>query len=400
MTMAIDPRKGLHRNLNLLEAYQIYEQDYPLFLPDISATLALNSPLFDRINETLTLQSLNKTEFEQDEAQLRAAAMAGGVPLDQLREAFRIFRDAQTPPPPPGGMPAPPNAPPPSEPEPALGPRPGVPTVLGPSLNRVQAQTNAANGERLMAAQVRMAEAQQNVERNRATAASVATTLQEAQTPAQRMTHDLNAAAAAFAASQSHDGAPDAREEMARWILNHQDEIENYMRNNPRVSSEDAARDVYMKMTGKPVKRNAQSSSSTDTGARGSNDPAPPTSSGTTTEQTNPSAELRRRPPPRERDQKRRRRRADQPVDPNSIAMMPAQLFPKKLQPLPEQRIDFTRDSGPRRETQRRPAVEAAAARPRRRSRSPVTERVERQARMGATQRRFRKKNQSQYQDL
>ena len=30
MTMSIDPRKGLHRNLNLLEAYQIYAQDYPL----------------------------------------------------------------------------------------------------------------------------------------------------------------------------------------------------------------------------------------------------------------------------------------------------------------------------------------------------------------------------------
>ena len=398
MTMAIDPRKGLHRNLNLLEAYKIYEQDYPLFLPDISATLALNSPLFDRINETLTLQSLNKTEFEQDEAQLRAAAMAGGVPLDQLREAFRIFRDAQTPPPPPGGMPAPPNAPPPSEPEPALGPRPGVPTVLGPSLNRVQAQTNAANGERLMAAQVRVAEAQQNVERNRATAASVATTLQGGQTPAQRMTHDLNAAAAAYAASQSHDGAPDAREEMARWILNHQEEIETYMLNHPGVSSENAARDVYMMMTGRPVQRGTQASSTS--GAASSTDPAPPTSSATTAPSATPSAELRRRPAPRERDQKRRRRRADQPIDPNSIAMMPAQLFPKKLQPLPEQRIDFTRDSGPRRETQRRPAVEAAAARPRRRSRSPVTERIERQSRMGATQRRFRKKNHSQYQDL
>ena len=306
--MAIDPRKGLHRNLNLLEAYQVYEQDYPLFLPDISATLALNSPLFDRINETLTLQSLNKTEFEQDEAQLRAAAMAGGVPLDQLREAFRIFRDAQTPPPPPGGMPAPPNAPPPSAPEPALGPRPGVPTVLGPSLNRVQAQTNAANGERLMAAQVRVAEAQQNVERNRATAASVATTLQGGQTPAQRMTQDLISAAAAYAASQSHDGAPDAREEMARWILNHQEEIENYMRRNPGISSENAARDVYSLMSGRPVSRGPPTSFGPDTGARGSNDPAPPTSSGTTTEQTNPSAELRRRPPPRERDQKRRRR--------------------------------------------------------------------------------------------
>ena len=52
--MSIDPRKGLNRNLNLLEAYQVYENDYPLFLPDISATLAMNSPLFDRINETLT----------------------------------------------------------------------------------------------------------------------------------------------------------------------------------------------------------------------------------------------------------------------------------------------------------------------------------------------------------
>ena len=61
-----------------------------------------------------------------------------------------------------------------------------------------------------------MAEAQQNVERDRATAASVATTLQGAQTPAQRKTDNLNAAAAAFAASQSHDGEPYAREKMAR----------------------------------------------------------------------------------------------------------------------------------------------------------------------------------------
>ena len=298
-------------------------------------------------------------------------------------------------------MPAPPNAPPPSAPEPALGPRPGVPTVLGPSLNRVAAQTNTANGERLMAAQVRMAEGQQNVERNRATAASIATSLQGAQTPAQRMTHDLNAAAAAYAASQRHDGAPDAREEMARWIVNHQEEIENYMRRNPGISSEDAARDVYSLMRGKPVKKKAQSSSSTDTGARGSNDPAPPTSSGTTTEQTNPSAELRRRPPPRERDQKRRRRRADQPVDPNSIAMMPAQLFPKKLQPLPEQRIPFSnKDSGPRAVVPPEPLVQAALRRPRRRSRSPVTERLERQSRVGTTQRRYRSKTKRESAEL
>ena len=391
MTMSIDPRQGLHRRLNLLEAYQVYEKDYPLFLPDISATLAMNSPLYDRIKETLTLQSLNKTEFEQDEAQLRAAAMAGDVPLDQLRQAYRIFRDTQpppvAPPPPAGGMPAPPEMPPP--------PQPGVPTVLGPSLNRVTTQTNAANGERLMAAQVRMAEAQQNVERNRATAASVATTLQGAQTPAQQMTDNLNAAAAAYAASQSHDGEPDAREEMARWILNHQEEIENYMRNNPGVTSENAARDVYMMMTGRPVSRGQPTSFSPDTGgARSSNDPAPPTTSSGST--TNPSAELRRRPAPTEPDGKRRRRRG--PTI-NEKPMNPPQLFAKKMPSLPEQRIDFTADSGPRRETRRRPAVEVAAARPRRRSRSPVAERVERQTRVGATQRQFRKKTQA-YQDL
>ena len=76
MTKAIDPRQGLHRQLNLLEAYQVYEKDYPLFLPDISATMALNNPLFSRIDETLTLQSLNKSDNEQDGAQLRGAAMA------------------------------------------------------------------------------------------------------------------------------------------------------------------------------------------------------------------------------------------------------------------------------------------------------------------------------------
>ena len=97
MTKAIDPRRGLHRNLNMLEAYKIYEQDYPLFLPDISATLALQSPLFSRIDETLTLQSLNKSGYEQDEAQLRGAAMVAGVPLEQPRQAYRIFRDSQAP---------------------------------------------------------------------------------------------------------------------------------------------------------------------------------------------------------------------------------------------------------------------------------------------------------------
>ena len=29
--MSKDPRKGLHRNLNLFEAYQVYEKDFPRY---------------------------------------------------------------------------------------------------------------------------------------------------------------------------------------------------------------------------------------------------------------------------------------------------------------------------------------------------------------------------------
>ena len=47
-TSGIDPRVGLMPNLDLLSAYKLYEKDYPLFKPDISATLAMNSPLYKR----------------------------------------------------------------------------------------------------------------------------------------------------------------------------------------------------------------------------------------------------------------------------------------------------------------------------------------------------------------
>ena len=91
----IDPRRGLKPNLDLLKAYAIYEKDYPLFLPDISATLAMNSPLFHRIDETLTEQSQLKAEYETDEARMRGAAMAGGVPLEQLRQMYRMYRESR-----------------------------------------------------------------------------------------------------------------------------------------------------------------------------------------------------------------------------------------------------------------------------------------------------------------
>ena len=161
MTKAIDPRQGLHRQLNLLEAYKVYEKDYPLFLPDISATLAMNSPLYHRIDSTLTLQSLNKSEYEADEAQLRGAAMSAGIPLEQLREAYRNFRETQAPqaPPPQAGEQ---RAPTPQ----AYGAPSAPPTAAGPSLKRAAAQAAESADEQLRAAQARMAEAQRDVERN------------------------------------------------------------------------------------------------------------------------------------------------------------------------------------------------------------------------------------------
>ena len=116
MTKALDPRRGLRPNLDLLSAYAVYEKDYPLFKPDISATLAMNSPLYKRIDETLTEQSQLKAEWLSDEARMRGAAMAGNVPLEQLREMYRIFREQMPPPPPPGAPPPPPGAPPPDDP--------------------------------------------------------------------------------------------------------------------------------------------------------------------------------------------------------------------------------------------------------------------------------------------
>ena len=48
-------------------------------------------------------------------------------------------------------------------------------------------------------------------------------------------------------------------------------------------------------MIGRPIRKGAQSSASTDTGARESNEPAPPSASATATQQPDPSTELRRR---------------------------------------------------------------------------------------------------------
>ena len=80
-TVGIDPRKGVRPKLNLLSAYTIYEQDCPVFKPDISATLAINSPLYKRLEDSLADQSQLKAEHDADEARMRNAAITANVPI-------------------------------------------------------------------------------------------------------------------------------------------------------------------------------------------------------------------------------------------------------------------------------------------------------------------------------
>ena len=80
-TLGIDPRQGLRPNLDLLSAYKIHEKYYPLFKPDISATLAMNSPLYKRIEDSLADQSQLKAEHDADQDGMRNAAVTADVPL-------------------------------------------------------------------------------------------------------------------------------------------------------------------------------------------------------------------------------------------------------------------------------------------------------------------------------
>ena len=146
--MGIDPRKGLRPNLDLLSAYKIYEKDYPLFKPDISATLAMNSPLYKRIEESLTEQSQLKAEHDADQARMRNAAVTANVPLEPLREMMTaLIRETQPPAP--------------------------ATAAASSTLNNAHMQVDNAQGERLLAEQQSIVTDHQNVERDRAIAASV-----------------------------------------------------------------------------------------------------------------------------------------------------------------------------------------------------------------------------------
>ena len=64
-----DPRTGLKPNLDLLTAYELYEKDYPVYYPDMTATLAMNSPLYKKIEEGLTEQTNIKLENQSGATQ-------------------------------------------------------------------------------------------------------------------------------------------------------------------------------------------------------------------------------------------------------------------------------------------------------------------------------------------
>ena len=99
MTAAVarDPRTGLKPNLDLLSAYQLYEKDYPLHLPNITATLALNSPLYKKIEEGLTEQAHIKLENQSDAIQTQRIASTAGENMEALGRMLEALRPHHLP---------------------------------------------------------------------------------------------------------------------------------------------------------------------------------------------------------------------------------------------------------------------------------------------------------------
>ena len=120
----------------------------PLFKPDTSATLAMHSPLYKRIEDGLTEQSQLKTEHDADQARMRNAAVTANVPLEPLRQMMTaLIRETQPPAP--------------------------ATEAASSTLNNAHMQVDNAQGERLLAEQQSILTDNQNIERDRAVAASV-----------------------------------------------------------------------------------------------------------------------------------------------------------------------------------------------------------------------------------
>jgi len=94
-TVGIDPRQGLHKNLDLLSAYNLFQKDWPLYKPARLYTSAINSPLFRRIEETLTDQSKAIDGARSDEISTRNIAVEAHVPVNELRTLLEAVQPQQ-----------------------------------------------------------------------------------------------------------------------------------------------------------------------------------------------------------------------------------------------------------------------------------------------------------------
>ena len=94
-TVGIDPRQGLHKNLDLLGAYNLFKKDWPLYMPARLYTSAINSPLFNRIEETLTDQAKAIDGARSDEIGTRNIAVEAHVPVNELRTLLEAVRPPQ-----------------------------------------------------------------------------------------------------------------------------------------------------------------------------------------------------------------------------------------------------------------------------------------------------------------
>ena len=96
-TIGIDPRQGLHKNLDLLSAYNLYQKDWALHKPSRIYTQAINSPLFNRIQETLKDQSKAIDGARSHEISTRNIAVEAHVPVNELRTLLQAVQPQQAP---------------------------------------------------------------------------------------------------------------------------------------------------------------------------------------------------------------------------------------------------------------------------------------------------------------
>jgi len=86
------PRTGLKLNLYLLRAYEVHQIDNHVDDPDFTATMAMNSPLYREIEDTLSEQTQIKLDSESGATQTRRVAATAGDNMDVLGQMLEAMR--------------------------------------------------------------------------------------------------------------------------------------------------------------------------------------------------------------------------------------------------------------------------------------------------------------------